>query len=297
MRSRALIVAAVCAATALSPASALAGGKHHKRHKHKKPAPAMYYLALGDSLARGAQPNAQGVTVATNQGYASDLYATEKKQHKKLKFQDLGCLGETTGSMMNGGVCKYKSGSQLKAATSFIKSHKVAFITLDIGANDVDSCASGTTINIPCVLAGLGSIQKDVPKIATALRKAAGRKTKIVGMTYYDPFLADYLAGAAGQSIAASSVLLSQQINGALTNAFNAQKFKVADVATAFNTYVPFSQKVAFPEGGYYYNNVPLSVATICDYTWMCAAKPKGPNIHANALGYAAIAKVFAKEL
>jgi lysophospholipase L1-like esterase len=295
-----MIVAGLCAASALSPASALAHGKHqHKhKHKHKQPAPAVYYLALGDSLARGAQPNAQGMTVPTNQGYANDLYATEQKQIKHLKFEDLGCLGETTTSMLSGGAfCKYKAGSQLKQAVSFIKSHKIAFVTVDIGANDVDSCASGTTINIPCVLAGLGSVQKDVPKITSALRKAAGKKTKIVGMTYYDPFLAEYLSGAAGQSIAAASVQLSQQINGALTNAYTAQKFRIADVGTAFKTYVPFSDTVAFPGGGYYYSSVPLSVATVCDLTWMCAAPPKGPNIHANAIGYSAIAKVFAAAL
>ena len=298
MRIRALTVAAVCAATALSPASALASGKHHKRHKHKKPAPAMYYLALGDSLARGAQPNAQGTTVPTSQGYANDLYAAEKKKIKNLKFEDLGCLGETTGSMLNGGTfCKYTAGSQLKAAVAFIKTHKIAFITLDIGANDVDSCASGTTINVTCVFGGLGSIQADVPKIASALRTAAGNKTKIVGMTYYDPFLSEYLAGAAGQSIAASSVQLSQQVNTALTNAFTKEKFKIADVATAFKTAVPFSDKVAFPAGAPYYGTVPLSVATICDLTWMCAAKPQGPNIHANALGYTTIEQVFAAQL
>ena len=34
----------------------------------------IYYLALGDSLAIGVQPSANG-DVATNQGYADDLFA------------------------------------------------------------------------------------------------------------------------------------------------------------------------------------------------------------------------------
>jgi hypothetical protein len=39
---------------------------------------------------------------------------------------------------------------------------------------------------------------------------------------------------------------------------------------------------------------VPLNVAVICKLTWMCAAPPVGPNIHANVAGYAAIAVTFA---
>jgi hypothetical protein len=34
-----------------------------------------YYLALGDSLAIGIQPAANGSYVPTNQGYVDDLYA------------------------------------------------------------------------------------------------------------------------------------------------------------------------------------------------------------------------------
>jgi hypothetical protein len=42
---------------------------------------------------------------------------------------------------------------------------------------------------------------------------------------------------------------------------------------------------------------VPLAVAQICKFTWMCAAAPRGPNIHANAQGYHKIAAVFAAKL
>ena len=58
-----------------------------------------YYLTLGDSLAAGAQPNASGATVATNEGYADFLCAIERHKIKQLKLEKLGCLGETTTSM------------------------------------------------------------------------------------------------------------------------------------------------------------------------------------------------------
>jgi len=34
-------------------------------------------------------------------------------------------------------------------------------------------------------------------------------------------------------------------------------------------------------------------VARICQWTWMCAPAPLGPDIHANTAGYGVIAKAF----
>ena len=58
-----------------------------------------------------------------------------------LQAVNLGCGGETTTTMINGGHCtsKYSTGSQLGDAEAFLQAHpgQVAFITLDIGADDV----------------------------------------------------------------------------------------------------------------------------------------------------------------
>lgn len=293
MRSKFTVCAALCAVACLLPASALA-----KNHKPKKKPPTTYYLALGDSLSRGAQPNSVGKTVPTDQGYANDLYATEKHKIKGLKLKQLGCLGETTASMLNGGTfCTYPAGSQLKAALKFIATHKIAFITLDIGANDIDNCVTLATgaIDTNCVTAGTTAIGTNVPIITKALRKAVGSKVKIAGMTYYDPFLVDYLQGTtAAQTEAFLSVTLAQQVNGTLSSAYTAEHAKVADVATAFDTYTPFATTVNVPSLG---GAVPVSVAEICQLTWMCAHAPVGPNIHANEFGYTEMAKDFAKVL
>ena len=87
------------------------------------------------------------------------------------------------------------------------------------------------------------------------------------------------------------SVGLAQSINNGLTKDYKAQKARVADVATAFSTYVPFSQTTTLAP----YGTIPTSVAQICTLTWMCAAPPVGPNIHANDAGYALIAQTFKK--
>ena len=288
MRSKLSICVAFCALACVLPGGALA------KHASKKKTTPTYYLALGDSLSRGAQPNAQGTTLPTNQGYANFLYATEKQKIKGLKLEELGCLGETTTTMLSGGICSYSAGSQLKAAVKFIAKHKVAFITLDIGANDIDGCVSAAgAIDITCISKGTNSIKANVPVIAQKLRKAAGSKVKIAAMTYYDPFLAVYLNGTAyGPGTATISVSLAQSVNATLASDFMAQRFKVADVATAFDTYIPFTTTV--PTGA---GPEPAAVADICALTWMCAAKPVGPNIHATVAGYKEIAKVFAAVL
>ena len=292
MPRRLITLAAACALACALPSTALA---KHKKH-HVKP---RYYLALGDSLARGAQPfgpvgsNGLDQTIPTNQGYAIDLYAAEKHKIKGLKLKQLGCLGETTTTMIKGGIpdCHYAAGSQLKQAISFIHEHKMAFITLDIGANDVDGCATATGIDIACVGKGVSSIQANIPTIVSKLRKAAGGKTKIAGMTYYDPFLAEWLTGQTGLVIASLSQSLGKTVNGDLATAYQSKHFKIADVATAFDSYGSLGT-TPFP-----YAPEPAPVANICKWTWMCTTAPRGPNIHANAAGYREIAAVFKQTL
>src|SRR5438477_13188118 len=102
----------------------------------------VYYLALGDSLARGVQPTRTGVLVETNQVYVDDLYAYYRLRHPELRLAKLGCSGETTETMIAGGVCSYPLGSQLAEAVQFLQTHQVALVTLTIGANNILRCIS-----------------------------------------------------------------------------------------------------------------------------------------------------------
>jgi lysophospholipase L1-like esterase len=278
--SGALALAAALALTSVAVASA--------DHRRRPKARASWYLALGDSLAAGAQPNAAGRTLPTRRGYANDLYAIERRHIRGLRFKDLGCLGETTQTMISGGpYCHYK-GAQLSDAVRFIRIHRVRLITVDIGANDVDDCAPGGVINLACLEKGVAAIKQDVPRIAQTLRRAAGRRVMVIGMTYYDPFLAYYF-DAAASSDAQLSVALAREVNGSLQAAFARADERVADVATAFGTYIPFTQTTPL--------TVPVAVAKLCELTWMCAPRPQGPNIHANTAGYRLMAQTFAREL
>jgi lysophospholipase L1-like esterase len=286
MRSKFIFCAALCALACLVPGTALA--------KRAKKASNSYYLSLGDSLSVGAQPNAQGTTLPTNQGYANFLYAIEKRKIKHLKLEQLGCPGESTGSMISGGLCTYPAGgSQLQAALQFIAKHKIAFITLDIGANDFDTCESAAgIISTTCVDNGISTINANASTIASGLRQAVGPKIKIVAMTYYDIFLADYLKGTLGRTEASLSVPLTESVNDSLSADFTAHNFLIADVGTAFDVYTPFTTTVSTAMG-----TLPVAVAQACELTWVCSAPPIGQNIHATTAGYQEIAAVFAAVL
>jgi lysophospholipase L1-like esterase len=293
------LFAALLAVCLLGAIPTMAEAKTAKTAKTKT----KYYLSLGDSLSVGVQPNAAGVSKNTKQGYPRQL----AKLAGKVKLVEYGCGNATTESFLKGNrKCAparkpgYKNTSpgtsQAAAAVKFIKKHKdqIAFVTIDIGANDVATCAKPTGIDIPCVSKGVAAIKKNAGVIAKKLRKAGGKKMPMAVMTLYDPFLQQWLISDAGKGIAQASVgLAKDQVNDVIAKAFKKHKFKVADVATAFDTYVPFSKTTTLSGR----TGVPVAVAQVCKLTWMCNPKPVGPNIHANKKGYALIAKTFRKAL
>jgi len=239
------------------------------------------YLALGDSLAFGYQP-----TQDFTQGYVNQLYATLHTDQPRLQLTNLGCPGETTTTMRTGGVCPYPGhGSQLDTALAFLRAHpgRVRLITIDIGGNDVNRCVSATGIDLACVDQGLLAIAVNLSVIVPRLRAAAPYAT-IVGMTYYDPTLAAWLSGPAGQALAQLSLELVHRLNRLLVARYQAGRFRIADVAAAFSTDNMTTMV----------NGVPLNVARICQWTWMCAPAPLGPDIHPNTAGYGVIAQTFA---
>jgi lysophospholipase L1-like esterase len=255
-----------------------------------------YYLALGDSLAWGLQPNSAGVGIKSGHGYADDL-AGYLRRHgdRNLKYVNLACPGETTGTMLDGG-CPDLSDSgqsyavQETAAVTFLKEHPHSriLVTLDIGANNVDNCVnSDGTLDSSCIEQGVGEAGTQLPEILSKLVAAAGKQVSFVGMNYYDPFLAEWLTGSGGQAVAEESIAVSADFDGVLDAGFAAYDIPVADVSTAFKT-ADITDTTSL-DGA----TVPVDVANICNWTWMCAPAPIGPDIHANTAGYGVIAKAF----
>jgi len=296
-------VAAGCIATgttATAAATAASSSARSSAHWGQPGGQYDYYLALGDSLAWGYQPDSTGNGIKSGHGYADDL-AGYLREHgnRNLKYVNLSCPGETTGTMLDGG-CPLLAGSgqsyavQEDAAVAFLAAHPHAriLVTLDIGANNVDQClTSSGSIDPTCVAQGVATAGTQLPEILGKLKAAAGRHVSFVGMNLYDPFLAEWLTGSSGQTLAGESVALSVAFNGVLDAGYTAFGIPVADVADAFQT-ADFTDTTSL--GG---TTVPVNVARICEWTWMCAPAPVGPNIHANDAGYQVIAKAFEAEL
>lgn len=244
-----------------------------------------YYVSLGDSLAAGYQP-----TGSLDQGYADQLFIALQAEIPSLQLVKLGCYGETTATMTTGGVCPYRHGSQLAQAVAFLQRHQgsVALITIDIGANDVDCSITGP-LDMRCITDASAAVETNLPSILTALREAVGSGVPIVGMNYYDPYLAFWLQGEGGRAAATDSRQAFFKFNDTLETIYKAAGSPVADVEGAFST-TDFATKVVSPDFG----TVPLNVARICQWTWMCTPSP---DIHASTEGYGVIAEAFLKVL
>ena len=179
-------------------------------------------VALGDSLSVGDQPNAQGVTLPTNQGYPDQLSAALRRHDRDLRLAKLGCPGETTGTLNHGGICGYAGderysltagkGTQLAAALAFLRAHRghVPLITIDIGANDLSACISLGSLSAvaACAAPAIATAGQNLAVTLARLR-AADPRAVIVGMSYYVPELAAWLTGPSGQAFATGSVQIA----------------------------------------------------------------------------------------
>jgi lysophospholipase L1-like esterase len=203
---------------------------------------------------------------------------------KNLEHIKMGCPGETSQGMIDGSdsYCYTEEMSQLDAAKMFLTAHpgEIAFITLDIGANDLLPCldlVDPDHVNM-CVFNVITQLSGNLATILTELKSVAP-DVPIVGMNYYNPYLAAWLdpGGEIGQSIAVSTTTLIAAINHALEGVYGAFGVPVGDVANAFDTY-DFTLNGSAP---------PRNVRTICRLTWMC----EHGNIHPNKNGYKVIAR------
>ena len=254
-------------------------------------ASAVYQLSLGDSLAYGT-----GASVPAND-YVNLVGAHEAGNIPGLQVENLACGGATTNSMIdatdpaNHSCQTYVGGTQLSGAEAFLRAHlgQVPYITIDIGANNVDSCLTGGAISLTCLTTGLGEITSQLPTIVQGLQ-AAAPGVPIFGMDYYNPFLAEWvLGGTAGPGLARESAPLSAILNSSLVNTYGANHAIPVDVQGPFAT-----QDFALT-GTWAGVTVPQNVARTCEWTHMCDNSTY--TIHTNDIGHAKLAAAFEQQI
>jgi predicted esterase len=271
---RITVITAACLAACVAPAavvSAPAGAV-------KAPA-SHYYLALGDWLATGIGASSS----ATD--YVNLVAAHEGARYSNLQSVNLGCGGATAASMADGPGCSYSTGTQLGDAVAFLRAHprQVAFVTIDIGADEMAACQSSSGLDSNCAAAATHQISTDLPQELAEL-KAAGPGVPIYGMNYYDPFLASWLTGAEGQAVATQSIAGSDQLNTLLDQIYTAAGASTADPSSLFET------DDTDAVGAYNGTTVPQDVATVCQWTYACTSPG---SIQPNDQGYAQLAAAF----
>lgn len=268
---RVLPLAAIVATLAFIP---IAGHRASAAAPGSTVGPKAYYLALGDSLAYGFQPN-----LDMDAGYAVDFAANLQAHNPTTTLVDMGCTGETTVTFINGG-CPYRSifsphysynGPQLQAALNFIQQHpgQVSPVTIDIGANDFLNILDHKT----CTFTGnvtqtVQTIATNFQSILSQLKTALNGTGDLITMTYYFPY----------QNACPGLVPIVQELNAVFAGI---ARYDGALVAPVFATF-----------GGAHVPNPAL-----CSYTWICQQQtyltclliPSG-CIHATTLGYQVMA-------
>lgn len=184
---------------------------------------ATYLVALGDSLAANV-----GVTSA-NQGYVSRIHRVlSERDGATLGLRNFGVSGETSGTLIRSG--------QLSEALAFIRANNVAYVTIDIGANDLlghlgsDDCSDD--ISTPAcqdrLEPALEAYRANLDRILGDVRDAAGEGTPILFLQTYNPFS----LGLGGLSLEAASDDATAQLNDVAAEVAAEHGVTVADGAS-----------------------------------------------------------------
>jgi lysophospholipase L1-like esterase len=248
------------------------------------PATGTVYLALGDSLAAGVQP-----TGDLRSGYAVQLFQLEQAAIPDLRLIDLGCPGERTSTIdRSRHACPFEAGSQLDQAVETLTARDVAFVTLQIGSNDVFHCFrfSSATFDDACVDEVLPKMGARLTSIVQTLR-AASPDTPIVGSTYQDPLLWLWTVDGIPNETVTADAAVWDRMNTMLVQTYGALDVPVVDIAGAFSN-GDLTTMVHVPRSGV----VPLGVARICEWSFACTGAV-GHDPHPNTIGYAVMARAW----
>jgi lysophospholipase L1-like esterase len=237
------------------------------------------YLSLGDSLAISMQPDTDGHDRGTSDGFSERVWHVRAVRSPNLALVKLGRGGETASSMIRS---SRPGPSQLELAEQQLQAGSVPLVTIDIGANEVERCQSGTGFDRACVQRGLASLRESLPQIISRLRAAGGPHVKIVGINYYNSFLGRWVTGANGRRVALASVPVERVINSTLAQIYARAHVPVADVESSFQTRALSSYVNTRAFG-----RVPRAVANTCQWTWACSDRY---DDHTNSRGYRVIA-------
>jgi lysophospholipase L1-like esterase len=239
--------------------------------------PQQYYLALGDSIAYGAQPAKMSAGLPPSgfhTGYVDVFAARLRGLAPKIRVVNYGCPGESTQTFISGG-CPWLAegrrlhdpfkGTQLGAALAFLRTHRgqVSPITLTLWGNDLDKLAEACKGSFACIQ---GRAPRALAQIASRLTvilrrlRAAAPKAEII-LTGAWNFNVDDLR---------QTDPLFHSVDATIARMAAGARARFADIFPVFN-----------PQG-----NLAREKARICALTFTCSED----DPHPTDAGYRAIA-------
>ena len=167
--------------------------------------PLKEYLAIGDSVAFGANPLRDPQDADNFIGYPSPVAEAFEE-----RLTNPSCPGETSshfislsGADLNCGLYRHShplhvsyATSQLDFADAFLASHPdTRLVSIDIGANDLFSLQAHCLGDITCILQGLptmlATLSANLDTIYAHIRTHDRYRHKLVALTYYSLNYAD----------------------------------------------------------------------------------------------------------
>ena len=245
--------------------------------------PRGYYLALGDSITYGfqptkAKPGPRPSAFAT--GYVDVFAKALRKTSPAIEVVNYGCPGESTVTFARGGCPAFADhiplhdrfrGSQLAAATTFLKAHPgdVSPITVTLFGNDwlpllLDTCKGDVSCVRKHAENRTAAFSSRLGSILRRLRAAApGAEIIVTGAWNPDPTQLEQLRP------------VYRSLEASITKAAGGSRARVARMLPVFN-----------PSG-----SMQAQRARLCAFTFICS---RG-DPHPTDAGYRAMAEAVAR--
>jgi len=239
--------------------------------------PRSYYLALGDSVAYGAQPAKMSAKLPPsgfNTGYVDVFAARLRTIAPKIQVVNYSCPGESTKTFVAGGCSGRRDvkglhnsfkGAQLDAALAFLRAHpgQVSPITLTLWGNDFVEIADACKGDLACVQAraprAFARLGSRLASIVKQLRAAA--PDAVIILTDAWNFIVDDLQ---------HTDPLIRSVDATVARSAAAGEARFAKLFPVFN-----------PQG-----NIAHEKARVCTLTFICSKD----DVHPTNAGYRAIA-------
>ena len=200
-RRRAYYIARPCPAPSRSPSPALVDPRHPRdRRCRQAPVLRLARRLLRDRLPaqrrRASRPTPATASPTSSPAWrASGATTSSSSTSAAAARRPSRCCSRRSAAPARARAAAATGGrTQIAAAERFLRRNRgeVGLVTVSIGGNDVTACARAAD-PIPCVVTAVQAIEENVTEIAERLREAAGRKVRIVGITYPDVILGQWV--------------------------------------------------------------------------------------------------------